>query len=229
MVIENTRLLFQLYLRPWSAMSEIIDKGNWFFGAALVTIVGIFFAFTISLRIFQAYEATPLLLPDLRAPQTRPVAFQPRPPAPAPDNDDEEEDVVIPRLQRRPLPVVGQAGWWLVSFKPMGQFVIAFSLAVLYVPALILLLVMTERTSSFSVAFRRDYGSLLSCTFFAWAASHLPFALLGLLAPTATIALLLYEQFVFWRVDAWCAPHGLRSQSAKRRAHGRLSLAGIAF
>ena len=32
---------------------------------------------------------------------------------------------------------------------------------------------------SFGVAFRRDYGSLLVCALFSWAASHLPFAILS--------------------------------------------------
>ena len=179
MVIENTRLLFRLYTNPLSAMSDIIDKGNWFYGAVLVTVVGILLGLTITSRIYQTYEAVPLPLQRMRLPQTRPVAFQIRPQVP---NDEEEpdEEYVMPRSRRLPLPLVGDSGWWFVSFKPMSQIVIAFSLAVLYVPALILLLVMIERTSSFSVAFRRDYGSLLSCTFLAWTASHLPFALAGL-------------------------------------------------
>lgn len=192
MVIENTRLLFQLYTRPLGAMSEIIDHGNWLFGAALVTLVAMLFGVTLTNRIYQAYEATPLLMPNLRQPQARPVALQGRPQVPRDDEEAMEEAQVIPRLPRRPLPIVGQSGWWFVSFRPMSQLVIAFSLAVLYVPALILLFVMTERTSSFSVAFRRDYGSLLSCTLLAWAASHLPFALLGFLAPNGVTALLLW-------------------------------------
>ena len=36
---------------------------------------------------------------------------------------------------------------------------------------------------SFGVAFRRDFGPLLACTFFAWAAARLPFALLSLALP----------------------------------------------
>ncbi len=179
MVIENTRLLFRLYTNPLSAMSEIIDKGNWFYGAVLVTVVGILFGLLVTNPIYQTYEAAPSPLQRMRLPQTRPVALQIRPPVP--DEEEESgEEYVRPRPQRLPLPLVGDSGWWFVSFRPMSQVVIAFSLAVLYVPALILLLVMIERTSSFSVAFRRDYGSFLSCTFLAWAASHLPLALAGL-------------------------------------------------
>ncbi len=177
MVIENIKLLLSLYLRPLPTMSDIIDRGNWLFGAILVTATAILLAMTVTNRIYETYEFVPVPPQNLRLPQARPVAYQNQPP-----NDEEalEDEYYQPPPRSLPLPIVGDRGWWFVSFKPMSQLVIALSLAVLYVPALILLLVMIERTSSFAVAFRRDYGSLLSCTFMAWAASHLPFALLGL-------------------------------------------------
>jgi tetratricopeptide (TPR) repeat protein len=78
------------------------------------------------------------------------------------------------------LPVVGMPGWRLVSFNSNSLFAMALSLAALYVPGAILALTLIARTGSFSVAFRRDYGSVLICAFFAWAASHLPPALAGL-------------------------------------------------
>ena len=176
MVIENIKLLLSLYTRPLPAMSDIIDRGNWLFGALLVTATAILLAVTVTNRIYATYEAVPVPPQNLRLPQARPIAYQNQPPS---DEEDSEDEYYQPPPRSLPLPVVGDRGWWFVSFKPMSQFVIALSLAVLYVPALILLLVMIERTSSFGVAFRRDYGSLLSCTFMAWAASHLPFALLG--------------------------------------------------
>lgn len=176
MVIENIKLLLSLYTRPLSAMSDIIDRGNWLFGALLVTGTAILLASTVTNRIYATYEAVPVPLQNLRLPQARPIVYQNQPPS---DEEDSEVEYYQPPPRHLPLPLVGAYGWWFVSFKPMSQFVIALSLAVLYVPALILLLVMIERTSSFGVAFRRDYGSLLSCTFMAWAASHLPFALLG--------------------------------------------------
>lgn len=196
MVIENTRLLFRLYTNPLSALSDIIDKGNWLYGAVLVTVIGIVLGITVAYPIYATYEAAPASPPPmLRLPQSRPAAFQIRPQSPNED-EDQEEVYQVPRPRRMPLPIIGNSGWWFISFRPMSQFIIAFSLAVLYVPALILLLVMIERNSSFGVAFRRDYGSLLSCTFLAWAASHLPMALAGLaLTPLnlgANAALLLW-------------------------------------
>lgn len=161
-----------------------MDKGNWLFGIVVVTVIAFLLAITVTNRIYETYEAVPRTAPKLRLPQFRPVAFQPNE-APSEEEDEPETyRVLVP--QKLPLPIVGMRGWWFVSFKPMSQFGIAFSLAVLYVPALLFLLIMIERTSSFAVAFRRDYGSLLSCTFLAWAASHLPVALLGFaLAPLA--------------------------------------------
>jgi tetratricopeptide (TPR) repeat protein len=173
MVIENTRLLFKLYTRPSAAMSEIIDQGNWLYGAALVTVIAALLTFTVTYQIYETYEAAPVPRQRLRLPGTQPAKYQIQTQA-------EAEEYYQPRRRTQPLPIVGNTGWLFISFRPMSQLVIALSLAVLYVPALILLLVMIERTSSFAVAFRRDYGSLLSCTYLAWAASHLPFALAGL-------------------------------------------------
>ena len=58
-----------------------------------------------------------------------------------------------------------------------------FGLALLYAPFALLALTVFEPVGSFGVAFRRDFGPLLACTFFAWAAARLPFALLSLGLP----------------------------------------------
>jgi tetratricopeptide (TPR) repeat protein len=60
-----------------------------------------------------------------------------------------------------------------------------FALALLYVPAALLLATLFQPIGSFGVAFRRDYGSLLVCTFMAWAAAHLPFTVAGVAAAAA--------------------------------------------
>jgi tetratricopeptide (TPR) repeat protein len=57
-----------------------------------------------------------------------------------------------------------------------------FSLALLYAPALLFLLTLVEPVGSFGVAFRRDFGPLLACTYMCWAAARLPFAIAGLAA-----------------------------------------------
>src|SRR4029078_5145134 len=80
-----------------------------------------------------------------------------------------------------------------------NPFSVVLGLALLYVPATILVMLFFEPLGSFSVVWRRDYGTLLACTLMAWAASHLPFALLGLALerlhtnmPVASMALALW-------------------------------------
>jgi tetratricopeptide (TPR) repeat protein len=133
-------------------------------------------------RIYQTYESAPI------TPEERLAARNPPPQAVSPSDQpqdepdeeiDEDSEQSLPQNRRLPLPVIGNAGWRLVSFNPTSLFAIALSLAALYVPASILALTLISRTGSFGVAFRRDYGSLLICVYMAWAASHLPFALAG--------------------------------------------------
>ncbi len=182
MLGENIKLLFRLYYRPVSAMSEIIDRGEWLFGAMLVTATAFLFVFTVTDRIYRSYESAPITSGQLRAPERSQIEPSDESTS-APDDNEEiaaELERELPRARRLPLPVIGDVGWRLVSFNPTSLFAIALSLAALYVPAAILALTMIARKSSFTVAFRRDYGSLLICAFMAWSASHLPVALAGL-------------------------------------------------
>jgi tetratricopeptide (TPR) repeat protein len=180
MLAENIKLLFKLYYRPVSAMSDIIDRGDWLFGAALVTATAFLLAFTVTNRIYRTYEAAPVPLEELSEEPDTLVTPSGEVRVETDGNLNEKlEEGILPYTRRLPLPVVGSAGWRLVSFNPTSLFAIALSLAALYVPASILALTLISRTGSFSVAFRRDYGSLLICVYMAWTASHLPFALAG--------------------------------------------------
>jgi len=181
MLAENIKLLFKLYYRPVSAMSDIIDRGDWLFGAALVTATAFLLAITVTNRIYETYESAPVPPEErLAAPEPQSQTSPSDQPRAEPDRDvDEDSERSLPYAKRLPLPVMGNAGWRLVSFNPTSLFAIALSLAALYVPAAILALTLISRTGSFGVAFRRDYGSLLICVYMAWAASHLPFALAG--------------------------------------------------
>src|SRR5215475_9863072 len=66
MLAENIKLLFKLYYRPASAMSDIIDKGDWLFGAALVTATAFLLAFTVTNRIYKRYESVQIQPEDRR-------------------------------------------------------------------------------------------------------------------------------------------------------------------
>ncbi|MEO6727099.1 MAG: tetratricopeptide repeat protein [Blastocatellia bacterium] len=182
MLLENLNLFFKLYLRPLSALSDSIDRGSLFIGAALVTGVAFLLALTVTNRLYEAYEAAPIPAQERRLPKELqlPPQAQGDPEAEQAYREAVEEyEQQAPRARRLPLPLIGNWGWRLVSFNPTSMFATALSLAALYVPAAILALALIARNASFGVAFRRDYGSLLVCTLMAWAASHLPFALAG--------------------------------------------------
>lgn len=53
-------------------------------------------------------------------------------------------------------------------------------LALLYVPGCLLAATILAPVGSFGLVFRRDYGALLSCALFSWAAAQFPFALIAL-------------------------------------------------
>jgi Tetratricopeptide repeat len=201
MIWENTKILFRLFYRPLAAMSSIIDEGSWLYGAVLVAAVSMLLQFSLTTRIYQSYEA---------------VAAPAEQQEPAPDynafHSDEEYAAAVdeyydreePTFVRRPLPLVGNAGWWFVSFAPYSFFSVVLGLALLYVPATILVMLFFEPRGSFSVVLRRDYATMLACTLMAWAASHLPFALSGLAlarfhtdASTSALALWLLSALSF--------------------------------
>ena len=182
MLGENIKLLFKLYYRPVSAMSDIIDRGSWLFELRWSRR-----------RRSCCFHGDQSHIHNLRvrlrhAGRTSGGRRRPPPqeisPSDQPQTEPDEEvaedlEQSFPVTRRLPLPIIGNVGWRLVSFTPTSLFAIALSLAALYAPAAILALTLISRTGSFSVAFRRDYGPLLICVYMAWAASHLPFALAG--------------------------------------------------
>lgn len=93
----------------------------------------------------------------------------------------------------------GMAAQMLGSFVTTSVFGTLFGLAALYVPACLLVATLVAPVGSFGVAFRRDYGSLLVCALFSWAAAHLPFALMGLGIGVASAT------SWSWTVGAWLA------------------------
>ncbi len=78
-----------------------------------------------------------------------------------------------------------------------GIFATVIGLAVLFVPACILVVTLIEATGSFSVVLRRDYGPLLTCSLIAWAAAGLPIALIFLTLSAGSSAPVIL-------VSLWC-------------------------
>jgi tetratricopeptide (TPR) repeat protein len=169
MIWENTKLLLGLLYRPVSSLGRIVDEGHWLYAAVVVAALSMVFHATVTSVIYNKVEAV----------------YRELPPEPVSESDPwEEEDSEAPArphfvYDRHPLPLVGDRGWWFVSFAPPSFFTTVLGMAVLYIPCLILLVAMSGVNASFSVLLRRDYGPLLTCGLMAWAAAHLPFAVAG--------------------------------------------------
>lgn len=167
MIWDNTKLLLGLFYRPVASMGRIVDEGHWLYAAVVVAALSMLFHATVTSVLYNNYEA---VYRDI--PQTE-EQFA--------GEADAEEEEPAPTFyyEKLPLPLVGQHGWWFVSFAQPSVFTAVLGMAVLYIPLLILLVAMGGANASFSVLLRRDYGPLLTCGLMAWAAAHLPFTLAG--------------------------------------------------
>ncbi|MEW6207312.1 MAG: tetratricopeptide repeat protein, partial [Acidobacteriota bacterium] len=197
--------------RPARATSQLIDEGRWLYSAIVAFAVAALVNFTLAERIYPVYEAAPTPLSQIISER---------------EFESEEEENIDPRaylppemlVTKKPLPVVGNAGWYFVSFSQSSTLASPLTLALFYLPVAILAMVLITQTASFGVAIRRDYGPLLVCALMAWAASHLPFALAGLLLDRyglgANSALILWAAaklvFGFYMIIALRAIYGAR-------------------
>jgi hypothetical protein len=167
MIWENTKLLLGLLYRPVASMGRIVDEGHWLYAAVVVAALSMILHATVTSVIYNNYEHV-----FREIPQSERIAT---------DEELEEDEEPPPTFyyERLPLPVVGDHGWWFVTFAPPSFYTAVLGMAILYIPCLILLVAMSGANASFGVLFRRDYGPLLTCGLMAWAAAHLPFTLAG--------------------------------------------------
>lgn len=165
MLRDNLRLLVQLYVKPVPALSQIIDDGSLVFGVGAVLAVSLLSSLTLAVPMYTNIEA------QLEAPRAAA-------PTGAPASEPPEGD--RPFSDAQPTTPRGLATRMLGSFVTTSLVGALFGLAALYVPGCLLVATFLAPVGSFGVAFRRDYGSLLVCALFSWAAAHLPFALAGL-------------------------------------------------
>jgi len=195
MIFENTKLVLGLLYRPVAAMGRIVDEGHWLYAAIVVAALSMIFHAAITSHIYNSYQAVYRELP------ATPVAAHP----PVPYEDEEfEQAPPTPHFtyDRLPLPVVGNHGWWFVSFEAPSFATVIMGIAVLYVPFLILLVTMAGANASFGVMLRRDYGPLLTCSLMAWAASHLPFAVAGIVLGSVGVGA--RTSLAIWTASALC-------------------------
>jgi len=191
-ILENIKFFLRLYYKPLSAMSGIIDRGNWLVSAVLAIAVSLLFQFGVGAQAYASFKELAARIeqtgvrrsPAQQSATQQGASQQSADPEPADSDPDDDEAPVLNRRAGRldPQPIMGRFGWKLIS--PPSAIGDVLGLALLYVPSTILVMVLLGQQGSFAVLFRRDYGSLLTCTLMAWATSHLPPAILGLgLAP----------------------------------------------
>ena len=104
MIAENIRLFLQLFYRPISAMSQLMDRGNWFFGGGLATVIAVLFTLSVSNRIYEGYEAVQRSRAEMQAEFLRQM------PGVNDDNVEVEMSEAMPYLRttrQLPLPILG--------------------------------------------------------------------------------------------------------------------------
>ena len=186
MIWENIQLLLGLLYRPVSSMGRIVDEGHWLFAAVMVAALSMVFHATVTSVVYNNYEAVYTEIPAVEQAQedhTEPAVAIPGSTATIPGDSEEDlegDEGPTYYYAKKPLPLVGERGWWFVSFAPPSFFTTVLGMAILYIPCLILLVAASGANASFGLLLRRDYGPLLTCGLMAWAASHLPFTLAGL-------------------------------------------------
>ena len=180
--MENLKLLFQIYLRPAFAMSEIMDRGSWLFAAAAVTFVSMAFFVTINAKLYEIYA-----IPDA----SRYLDSVKDIDGDSPEARAEYDRAIAAYQQalndRSRIPVVGDRFLQFFSFEPTRFYEPLFLLLIFYVPAAILLMSVFGGVGNFGIVVRRDYGALAVCTLSAWAAANLPFALAGVLLTISSV------------------------------------------
>ncbi len=173
--METVKLLFQLYYRPASAMSEILDKGSWLTAAGIVLIVSAAFFFSVNAKLQAAYhipEFYEFYYPNHAAGEDSIVAE---------DQYEKASDEYQKALEMRPkIPVVGDYFFKFFSFAPTGFYQPLLSLSIFYVPFVIVLIGIFGAAGNFGAILQRSYGELATCSLMAWAAAHLPFAVAGI-------------------------------------------------
>jgi tetratricopeptide (TPR) repeat protein len=146
-------LLLQLYARPFSAMSRILDEGRLVLALAVALGAGFLVQFMLPSR-YILVDPTPEEAIHARAHAQ--AGEQEQPPA---SNQE--------RPRRRSLPL------------PIGPFSALASIGFVFVPASILLVNLWDRLGGAGVILRRDYLPVLLCVVTAWIAAILPLTLVA--------------------------------------------------
>ncbi|HEX2640300.1 MAG TPA: tetratricopeptide repeat protein [Pyrinomonadaceae bacterium] len=172
-------------------MSELIDHGSWIYAAIIVLLVSIAFSATIDTKLNDAFRVpqfTEFYRPTVEAEEDQATAEHEYARAYA----DYERALAA----RGHIPVVGDNFFKFASFAPEAFYRPLLSISAFYVPLAILVMCAFAPVGSFGLVLRRDYGPVSTCALMAWAAAHLPFAVLGLALNSQSVDPMIY--FSLW-------------------------------
>lgn len=188
MFLDNLRAYLMVFVRPTAAFGRLIDTGNWLFAVLAVLVVSLGFQFALWTQSFRGVVDEPGRQPTMADSVW------------GGDSDSEaEEGVPSPPKSRALAPLVTR---WLFNFSLVDGFSTVVDLLVLYIPASVFTMTLLAYIGSFTIAIRRDYGPLMTCTCAAWAVSHLPGIGLALVLPNV---LGLTPMFIWLVVTAYFA------------------------
>lgn len=173
--METLKLLFQIYLKPAFAFSEIMDRGSWPVAAGITLVVGILFFFTVNAKLNTAYQLPVLsdyynevFFSEIDAAQAERLQT---------DALRQYQEAV---QNKQAIPVVGDIFFTFFSFDPSAFYRPLIAVSLFYVPLVILCVSIFGGIASFGLLLRRDYAVIATCSLLAWSAAHLPFAVAGL-------------------------------------------------
>ena len=174
--MNNLKLFFQVYLRPGAAMSDIMDRGSWAFAVVSVLVVSAAFFLTVNARLHTAYN-----VPQLSDYYTQPTADEVAndPVGTAAVRDQAFAQYTAADNARERVPVVGDAFFNYFSFEPTEILQPLLVVSLFYIPILVLLVSLVGKIGNYGDVIAREYGTIATGSLMAWAAAHLPFAMVG--------------------------------------------------
>lgn len=184
--MENLKLFVQIYFRPASAMSDIIDRGSWVFAAILVLLVASGFYLTINAKLDAVFQIP---------------SFSDYVGSEFYELSDEQLNAAVKSAQtqfdsanaaRPRIPLIGDTFFSFFTFSPATFYHPFLSITLFYVPIAVLLLCFIGGLGNFGIVLRREYTAFATCILMAWAAANLPFAIVGILSFNAALPISIY-------------------------------------
>lgn len=184
--MENLKLLFQLYFRPLSTMSDIMDRANWSAAAIIFLIISAGFNFFVNSQILRGYAVSQYdyYLQSYNERTERNLAEQ------FSAEELREAEIIANQEignEKLPFPLIGKNVFWLFNFEGWF-FSTLLLLTIFYVPLTILLTTIFGGLGRFGVNFQNSYATLSTCAMMAWSAAHLPFTIAAILLSSQSVA-----------------------------------------